>query len=158
MRLPSLSVVRPGGAVALAIAMLLSAGCAKLPFMGKSSLHVTLTAAKDCNSCGKPNGYPLTYRVLQVTDASAITGATLTQFWDREDKLLGAALLKKSESHIDPGGKAELAVDKAPGVTAMIVEGNFCKTSGSCWYYVQPLAKGGSVKLVAGSTCITVAK
>ena len=142
------------GAVALACA----GGCAKAPLIGKGSLHVTLVAAADCNSCGKASGYPLTYRVLQVSDASALTGASLTQLWDKEDKLLGAALLKKTEAYIDPGQSKELPVTRAPGATAMVIVGNFCKTKGSCWYFVQPLAKGGAIKLTAGSSCFAAAK
>ena len=126
--------------------------------MGKGTLHVTLVAAADCNSCGKASGYPLTYRVLQVTDASPINGASLTQLWDKEEKMLGPALLKKAEAVINPGQTRELPLQREKGATAMIIVGSFCKTKGTCWYYVQPLANGGSVKLSAGSNCFSAAK
>jgi type VI secretion system VasD/TssJ family lipoprotein len=140
-------------AVSLAL-VAFTAGCAKAPFMGKGTLHVTLTATKYVNSCGKPAGYPLTYRVLQVTDAAAVKGMTLTQLWDKEEKLLGPALLDKKEGFIDPGQSSELAAARKPGATAMIVVGNFCRSRSDCWYFVQPLDKGGSVKLTAGTDCL----
>ncbi len=95
------------------------ASCAKAPFMGKGSLKVSLTATTYCNSCGKPAGYPLTYRVLQVTDASVVKSMTLTQLWDKEEKLLGPALLDKKEAFIDPGQSKDLVIEKKPGATAM---------------------------------------
>ncbi|HEV2105469.1 MAG TPA: type VI secretion system lipoprotein TssJ [Candidatus Eisenbacteria bacterium] len=152
--------LRPGRALrvaALAALLALASGCAG-KLLGKGTLHVTLTATPDCNSCGRPTGYPLTFRVLQVTDASAITGMSLTQLWDKEDKLLGAAFLDKKESFIDPGETKELPVERKPGAVAMIVVGNFCRSRGSCWFYAQSLARGGSVKLVAGADCLSAAK
>lgn len=148
--------MRPLAAAGLAIGIL--SGCAKAPLVGKGALHVVLAATKDCNNCGKPSGYPLTYRVLQVTDASALTGTSLTQLWDKEEKLLGPALLKKTEAYIDPGQSRELPVERAPGVKALVVVGNFCKSRGSCWYFVQPLSQGGTVRLTAGPSCFTAAK
>ena len=138
--------------------MCLAAGCAKAPFAGKGTLHVVLTAGPKCNSCGKATGFPLTYRVLQVTDASVVTGMTLTQLWDKEEKLLGPALLDKREAFIDPGQTRELPIERKPGATAMIVVGNFCRSRANCWYYAQSLAAGGSVKLTAGADCLTAAK
>jgi len=126
--------------------------------MGKGALHVTLTATRDCNSCGKTTGFPLTFRVLQVSDGSALTGMTLTQLWDKEDKLLGPALLDRKEAFIDPGRVQVLPIARKPGATAVIVVGNFCRSHGTCWYFVQPLAKGGTVRLLAGPDCLSVAK
>lgn len=143
------------GALALLIAAPLLTGCAKAPLIGKGSVKVTLSAAEDCNSCGKGTGYPLTYRVLQVTDTSLLTGMTLTQLWDKEEKLLGPALLSKSESFIDPGQTKSLPLERAAGAAAVVVVANFCRSAGSCWYYAQPLSQGGTVKLLAGPECLT---
>ena len=143
----------------LALAWLpLLGGCAKAPLMGKGTLRVVVMASRDCNNCGKTTGFPLTYRVLQVSDASAIAGLSLTQLWDKEEKILGPALLKKTESYVDPGQTKELPVEREKGATAMIVVGNFCRTKGSCWNHVQPLSAGGTVKLSAGSNCFTLTK
>lgn len=138
--------------------LVLAAGCAKVPLMGKGALRVVVTATPECNNCGKSTGFPLTYRVLQVNDASALAGLSLTQVWDKEEKVLGAALLKKTESFVDPRQTKELTVEPEAGATAMIVVGNFCRTQGSCWYHVQMLSAGGTVKLDAGPGCFSVVK
>ncbi len=158
MRLSFRAVVRASLAGALLLAVALLAGCAKAPLIGKGTLRVVMTAEGTCNSCGQSTGYPLTYRVLQVKDASALTGTTLTQVWDKEEKILGAAFISKTEATIDPGQSRDLPVQRARDATAMVVVGNFCKTKGSCWYWVQPLASGGTVKLTAGPGCFTATK
>lgn len=119
---------------------------------------MTLRAAPDCNSCGKKAGYPLTYRVLQVTDPAVVTGMSLTQLWGKEATLLGPALLDTKESFIDPGAKKLLPVEKKPGATAVVVVGNYCRPRGTCWYIAQPLSKGKSIRLLAGSDCLSVEK
>ena len=141
----------------LVAALTASAGCAGKG-LGGGTLHVQIAAAANCNSCGKPSGYPLTYRVLQVTDASAINGLTLTQLWGKEPKLFAAALLASREDFVDPGQKKELAVTKEKGAVSMIVVGNFCSAKGTAWYVVQPLSSGGNVKLIAGPEGFTAAK
>jgi type VI secretion system VasD/TssJ family lipoprotein len=164
-RLPRVvrTAVGPPLAVALLAAGLASSafllgGCAKLPIVGKKALKVELRATPDCNSCGRPTGYPLTFRVLQVTDPSLLSGMTLTQLWDKEEKLLGPAMLKKTEGIVDPGRSIDLPVEKQDGATAMVIVGHYCQVTGSCWYYVHYLSKGGSVKLKAGPDCLAVAK
>jgi type VI secretion system VasD/TssJ family lipoprotein len=137
--------------------LFLLSGCA-VKGLGKRSLSVSLTAAADCNSCGRPTGNPLQYRVLQVKDASVMTGMALTQLWDKESEKLGAALLDRREAFIDPGKTQRLQVVRKPEATAMIVVGNFCRSRGTCWYYAQPLSQGGSVKLVAGADCFSVGR
>jgi type VI secretion system VasD/TssJ family lipoprotein len=137
--------------VLLVAGALLSTGCA-------STLKVTLTAAPNLNSCGKPAGYPLTYRVLQVTDPSVVTGMSLTQLWGKEAALLGPALLDTKESFVDPGARKLLPVEKVPGAAAIIVVGNYCKPRGTCWYIAQPLSKGKALKLLAGSDCLSIEK
>jgi type VI secretion system VasD/TssJ family lipoprotein len=136
----------------LAACALLAGGC------GAGTLKVSLAATPNLNNCGKPAGYPLTYRVLQVTDPSVVTGMSLTQLWGKEAALLGPALLDTKESFIDPGAKKQLPVEKKPGAAAIIVVGNFCKPRGTCWYVAHPLAKGKALKLLAGSDCLSVEK
>jgi type VI secretion system VasD/TssJ family lipoprotein len=147
------------GAVALAAACLvvLSPACAKVG-LGGAAPKVTVTAARDCNSCGGASGYPLTFRVLQVSDVSAITGMTLNQLWDKEEKLLGPALLDRREAFVDPGRAVTIPLEKKPGATALIVLGNFCQSREQCWYFAQPLSKGSRVKLIAGADCLSAAK
>jgi type VI secretion system VasD/TssJ family lipoprotein len=147
------------GAAALVVASLalLLPSCAKVG-LGGGAPKVSVRASTDCNSCGRASGYPLTFRVLQVTDASVLSGMTLTQLWDKEEKLLGPALLDKREAFVDPGRSVSIALEKKPGATAVIVVGNYCQSREQCWYYAQPLSQGRTVKLLAGADCLSVAK
>lgn len=139
---------------------LLAAGCAKVPLVGgKPSISVRLIATANCNNCGKSNGYPLTFRVLQVTDPTLLTGTTLAQVWDHEDKLLGEGLVARNEDVIDPGTRKELKFERNAKAKAVVVEGNFCKTQGSCWYYVKPLKGGGAtIQLGVEASCFGEAR
>jgi type VI secretion system VasD/TssJ family lipoprotein len=122
---------------------------------GKPAIVVQLSALPKANSCGKDAGNSMTFRVLQVTDASAITGTTLTQLWDHEDKLLGAAFLKKDDGVIDPGKKQEYRFEKNPKAKAVVFVGSFCKPQGTCWYYVT---KGSKLKLTVDEYCLRTSK
>lgn len=121
-------------------------------------LKMTVVAAPDLNKCGKATGYPLTYRVLQVTDPSVLSGMSLTQLWNKESNLLGPALLDRREFVVDPGQTVSVPVERKPGAVAVVVVGNFCRPRGSCWYHAQPLSKGKSVKLTAGADCLSATK
>jgi len=147
------------GVAALAAACLLTLApsCAKVG-LGGGAPRVTVTAARDVNSCGSDTGYPLTFRVLQVSDAGAITGMTLSQLWDKEQALLGPALIDRREAFVDPGRTMTLSLEKKPGVTAVIVIGNFCQSRDQCWYFAQPLSQGSRIKLLAGADCLSAAK
>jgi type VI secretion system VasD/TssJ family lipoprotein len=147
------------GVAALAGACLLALApaCAKVG-LGGGAPKVTVTAASDLNSCGSATGYPLTFRVLQVADAGAITGMTLSQLWDKEQQLLGAGLLDRREAFVDPGRSVTIALQKKPGATAVIVVGNFCRSRDQCWHYAHPLSQGSSIRLRAGADCLSAAK
>jgi type VI secretion system VasD/TssJ family lipoprotein len=144
--------------VTIALASLLgAAGCSKVPVVGgPAKARVRVTASADLNDCGKGAASPLTYRIVQVTDASAMTGTTLAQVWGREDKLLAAAYVTRSQDSVDPGGKRDIGVELDPKAKAVIVIGNFCKSEGSCWYYVAQRKGGGgmSIRLAAASDCL----
>ncbi len=146
--------------LALALAALCPLGCAKVPLVGGSpSIELAVTATADCNSCGRPTGYPIYLRVLQVTDPSAMTGVSLAQLWDREDKVLGAALVSRSEAVVDPGARKEFKVERDPKAKSAVIVGNFCKSEGDCWYLVRPLKGGGlKLKLTADASCLRVTK
>lgn len=148
------------GVALLCGAIAVVAGCAKVPLVGGAAkAKIELTAAANCNSCGKSQGYPLTFRVVQLTDAAPLTGVTLVQLWDHEDKLLGGVFVAKStDDVIEPGAKKEIGVELEEKTRAVVLVGNFCKTSGSCWYHVVK-RKGGSgvsMKLNADAACLTV--
>lgn len=146
---------KPGRAApfaAAALVLLALSGC------GAPMLKLTLVASPDLNKCGKATGYPLTYRVLQVTDPSVLSGMSLTQLWNKESNLLGPALLDRREFVVDPDQTRTVPIERKPGAVAVVVVGNFCRPRGSCWYHAQPLSKGGSVKLTAGADCLSATK
>ena len=138
---------------------ILAAGCAKVPVVGgKPEISLKLSALPKSNSCGKDEGNSMAFRVLQVTDASGLTGLSLTQLWDREDKVLGAAFVKKDEGFIDPGKLGEFRYERDPKAKAVVFVGSFCRPQGSCWYFAQPLSKGSSLKLTIDEYCVRVTK
>jgi type VI secretion system VasD/TssJ family lipoprotein len=140
----------------LCLALLTS--CAKVPIVGKSSdIDIKVTADANCNSCGNPNGNPLTLRVLQVTEASSFAGLSLVQLWDSEDARLGSGLVEKKEFTIEPGAEKVLTTPRQEKATAVVVVGNFCRTEGRCWYLARTLPEGGGVsfKVRAGQSCLT---
>ncbi len=130
---------------------LLAGSCAKVPLVGgKPALTIELTAGPMCNSCGKSEAHPLWFRVLQVTDASGLSGTRPDQVWDKETKFLSPINdPKQSESVIDPGTQKTFTFPREPKAKAVVVIGNFCRTQGSCWYLVKPLKGGGGAKISA---------
>jgi type VI secretion system VasD/TssJ family lipoprotein len=149
------SLARPG-VVALALVALSLTSCSKVPLVGgKPAVVVQLSATAKANSCGQDAGNSMTFRVLQVTDASKITGASLTQLWDHEDKLLGTAFLKKDDGVIDPGKKQEFHFERDPKAKSVVLVGSFCKPQGTCWYYVS---KGSKLKLTVDEYCLRASK
>jgi type VI secretion system VasD/TssJ family lipoprotein len=143
----------------LAAAILLAtvAGCSKVPLVGgDKTVSLRVSALPKANSCGKATGYPLTFRVIQATDASAITGTTLAQLWDREEKLLGPAFVAKNDGVIDPGATQDFKFDRDPKAKVVVFVGNFCRTQGGCWLLVKPA--GSSLKLTIDESCVIETK
>ncbi len=138
-------------AVSAMAAVLLLASCAKVPLVGgKAAITLELAAGPMCNSCGKSEAHSLWFHVLQVADASGLSGTRPEQVWDQEAKFLGAALLndpKQAENVIDPGSQRTFTFPRDPKAKYVVFVGNFCKTRGACWYYVRPLKGGGGTKL-----------
>jgi type VI secretion system VasD/TssJ family lipoprotein len=142
-----------------AFCVLAAIGCAKVPLVGgKAAIQLSLEASDQCNTCGKQSAQPLEFAVIQVTDASAITGTSLVQIWGKEKALLGDALLTRDTGFIDPKAKQEFSYERNAKAKSVIVIGNFCKPEGTCWYVLQPLSKGSHLKLRAESSCLAVAK
>ncbi len=137
-------------ASATAAALLLTS-CAKVPLVGgKPAISLDLTAGPMCNSCGKSEPHSLWFRVLQVTDASGLSGARPEQVWDHEAKFLGPALIndpKQTENVIDPGSQKSFSFGREAKAKFVVFQANFCQTKGACWYYVRPLKGSGGVKL-----------
>jgi type VI secretion system VasD/TssJ family lipoprotein len=156
--------VLAGSAVAVPLVGLL--GCAHAP-KGSSSgpgVSLRLTASPRLNNCGRATAYPLHYKVIQVTDPLPLAGMTVERLWDHEAEMLGGAMLGKGPEQVIEPGKVRtdpLTVD--PNAKALVVVGNFCRTTGSCFYYVQNVNQGGkkkgkkaiSLDLTADSTCFS---
>lgn len=137
----------------------LAVGCAKVPVVGgKPQVTLRLAAVPKANSCGQDVGNSMTFRLVQVTDASGMTGASLAQFWDREDKVLGAAFLSRHDGVIDPGKAAEFKFERDEKAKAVVFVGSFCKPQGNCWYYTRPLSKGSTLKLTIDEFCLRESK
>jgi type VI secretion system VasD/TssJ family lipoprotein len=152
---------RLGLALAVLVVALAVSSCSLLPFMrGKPVIRVSFTATADLNSCGKSGSAPLTLRVFQVTDASALTGegTTLSQVWQKADAGLGAAFIGPDQKRRLVVGQPaeEITLDRDPKARAVVVVGNFCKTQGSCWFIVRPLKGGGGANfgVTASATCL----
>ena len=144
-------------AAALFIAALSS--CAKVPVVGgKPQISLKLSSSADANSCGRGTGNSLYFRVLQVSDATAISSLSLAQLWDKEDKVLGPALLAKSEDVIDAASRREIKIERNSAAKAIVVVGNFCKTEGACWRVIRPVSAGTSLTLQVDASCLTEAK
>lgn len=136
-------------------------GCGK-KLIGKPTYTLKLTATSALNNGGRPVAYPLRYRVIQVTDPLPLAGMKLERLWDKEESMLGGALLSKGpESMIEPNAqKAEKPVPLDPQAKAIVVIGNFTKTKDSCFYHVQPITGKKSVvlDLTADATCLRPTK
>ena len=160
VHVPVLRAFRLAGGIAAAAALSVTASCSALPFIGgKPSVRLVMEAAPLVNSCGEAKGLPLTVRVLQVSDASALSGITLDRLWDREEKVLGSALLARGDAIVDPGTRKEVKFDRVSQAKSVVVVGNFCKAEGACWYVIKPLKGGGAtLKLSLGPTCLQETK
>jgi len=134
--------------------LLLAAGCGMMG--GKKSIQLSLEATAQCNTCGKTSAQPLEFAVLQLTDASAITGTSLVQIWGKEKALFGDALLTRDTGSIIPNSKQPFAYQRDPKAKAVIVIGNFCKPEGTCWYFSQLLSRGSKLSLRAEASCLAV--
>ena len=161
MRLhPVLSrVARAAGACAALSFVVALGSCAKVPVVGgKPQISLRLSSTADANSCGRGTGNSLYFRVLQLSDATAVSSLSLAQLWDKEDKVLGAALVAKSEDVIDAASRREIKIERNPGAKAIVVVGNFCKTEGSCWRVIRPVSAGTSLTLQVDASCLSEAK
>jgi len=156
--------VLAGSTAALVLAGL--PGCAHAPKGSSAGPGVSLriTASPRLNTCGRATAYPLHYKVIQVTDPLPLAGMTLERLWDHEAEMLGGAMLARGpEQVIEPGAVKTDPVAVDGNAKAVVVIGNFCRTSGSCFYYVQNVNQGGkkkdkkalSVSLTADSTCFS---
>lgn len=65
--------------------------------------------------------------------------------------------MRVTEDFISPGDTKTIPGARDPKATAIVVTGNFCKKVGASWYLVHPLARKGPLRILAGSTGLTLA-
>jgi type VI secretion system VasD/TssJ family lipoprotein len=155
MRLQPLAS-RPVRAAAFLLAALIVVGslsCAKGG--GKRTFTLQIATLPKANSCGKETGNSLSFRVVQVTDPTAIAGIPLANVWDREERVFGAAFVAKKEGYVDPGlaKKARFQYELDPKAKAVVFVGSFCKPEGDCWYVTKSLARGRTLRLTIDEFC-----
>jgi len=100
--------------------------------------------------------YPLSYKVIQVTDSRPIAGMKLERLWGHEQDLLRGVFVNVTpQVVVEPKAhKEEKPVTIEKTTKAVIVLGNFCKTSGSCFYHVEPFdGKSLVIDLTADASC-----
>jgi type VI secretion system VasD/TssJ family lipoprotein len=155
MRLEPL-VSRPVRAATILLAALLVVGslsCAKGG--GKRTFTLEVTTLAKANSCGQETGNSLSFRIVQVTDATPIAGVPLANVWDREERVFGAAFVAKKDGYVDPGlpKKARFQYELDPKAKAVVFVGSFCKPEGECWYVTRSLDKGRTLRLTIDEFC-----
>jgi type VI secretion system VasD/TssJ family lipoprotein len=135
-------------------------GCAgNSVFGGKPKFTLKVLATKLLNTSGTAVAYPLHYACIQLIDPAPLTGMTVEQLYGNWTSLPGGVFLSAGpEITIVPDStrtEKPLLIDDRAG--AIVVVGNFGKSSGSCFYYVQPVAgkkkKSINLDLTADSTC-----
>lgn len=132
-------------------------GCASAPLL-KKTIKIDFVATKDLNSATADRGFKLNYRIVQTSEVPSLEGAQVPTFWNKEKDLLGSAWLEQQDGSLQPGTTREESVPRNPRARAFIVVGNFYRPNTDCWYVIQPLKKGSSIKLTAGSSCFTETK
>jgi type VI secretion system VasD/TssJ family lipoprotein len=126
---------------------------------GGDEFKLTLTATQKLNSCGNESGNALAVRVYQLSGDAKISSASLGSLWGNEKDELGSELLDEVEVFLEPGGKTEPKIIRAPGALVLAVAGNYCKADGECWIWYGPFEKIGShVKLTFDDVCIKEAR
>lgn len=155
--------VRASSIAAIVIAAAAAGGCALFGggggAKGGDEFKLTLSATQKLNSCGNESGNALAVRVYQLSGDAKISSASLGQLWGNEKDELGSELLEEVEVFLEPGGKTEPKIIRAPGALVLALVGNYCKADGECWKWFGPFDKIGShVELTFDDLCIQEAR
>jgi type VI secretion system VasD/TssJ family lipoprotein len=134
-------------------------GCAKRHLLvGPAPVHVVFTATSDLNSGNRVRGFRLNYRILQLAEVPSLEGVQIAAFWGREKELLKTSVLgTPAEGFLMPGAKKEESIPREPKARAVLVEGDFYRPKGSCWFHVHPLDHGSTIRLGADASCLAPA-
>jgi type VI secretion system VasD/TssJ family lipoprotein len=125
---------------------------------GGREITLVLSAEAKLNTCGDGPANALGVRVYQLGGDRGISGAPQAALWENDEKELGQELLDKQELFLDPGSKQSVTLHLKPEARAVAVIGNFCRSEGTCWKWVQP-AEGvnSEIALRFGETCVEAA-
>ena len=125
---------------------------------GGKAITLVLSAEAKLNTCGDGPANALGVRIYQLGGDRGISGAPQAALWENDEKELGQELLDKQELFLDPGSKQPVTLHLKPGVRAVAVIGNFCKSKGTCWKWVQPVeGMHSEIALRFGETCVEAA-
>jgi type VI secretion system VasD/TssJ family lipoprotein len=127
---------------------------------GDLGREITLVLSADAklNTCGDGPANALGVRVYQLGGDRGISGAPQAALWENDEKELGQELLDKQELFVDPGSKQPVTLRLKPQARAVAVIGNFCRSEGTCWKWVQPVeGMRSEIALQFGETCVEAA-
>lgn len=118
-----------------------------------------LVAQADLNNCGDGPSNALGVRVYQLVGDAAISGIPQVALWENDEPELGEELVDRQEFFLDPQQTLELELDLMANARFVAVVGNYCRTEGDCWRWIQPIDKlGGETTLTFGPTCMGPAR
>lgn len=121
-------------------------------------ISLVLSADAKLNTCGDGPANALGVRVYQLGGDRGISGAPQAALWESDEKELGPELLDKQEFFLDPGSKQPVTLRLKPQARAVAVIGNFCRSKGTCWKWVQPVeGMRSEIVLRFGETCVQAA-
>jgi type VI secretion system VasD/TssJ family lipoprotein len=150
------------GCLALAIAGCGIFGGGKPAAAGANSgreITLVLSAEVKLNTCGDGPANALGVRVYQLGGDRGISGAPQAALWESDEKELGQELLDKQEFFLDPGSTQPVKLRLKPEARAVAVIGNFCRSTGTCWKWVQPVeGMRSEIALRFGETCVEAAR
>ncbi len=126
---------------------------------GGREISLVLSAGAKLNTCGDGPANALGVRVYQLGGDRGISGAPQAALWENDEKELGQELLDKQELFLDPGSKQPVTLHLKPKTRAVAVVGNFCRSQGTCWKWVQPVeGMRSEIVLRFGETCVEAAR
>lgn len=126
----------------LASLLLGLAGCGGAPVAEPPppvAVAVQVTATSDSNPDAAGRASPLVVRLYELTDAEAFKGADFFPLWNQEAPVLAAALVKRHEIVLAPGGSTTRALTLDPKVQAIGVAAAFRDIRNANWRAVAPV-------------------
>lgn len=122
---------------------------------GAPEITLVLSAGAGLNNCGDGPANALGVRIYQLAGDRGISGAPQAALWENDEKELGKELMGKQELFLDPGSKQPVKLRLDPGTRSVAVVGNFCKSPGACWKWVQSVeGLRPETVLQFGETCV----